>query len=550
MPWHRLTHSILARLLLLGLTLVLLSLVTRYFVLTRYLRDDITSVVAQQQLSLAQYAARDIDRAVVQRRTMLTHVAASVPRDRLNDHAALAQWLSDKLRFQTLFSGGLLLVGRDGSIWVNQSSLAGGATWAELAGRAWPPLSAGDGTVGAPIQNGAPDKAVLPIVAAITDASGQPVAALVGLTYLSDPDFLGNLLHSQHASSQGGFLLISPQDHLFIAASQPDMVLKPTPPPGVNPLHDRAMAGLRGTGTTVNAKGGEEISAMVSVPSTGWFVVARIPTAEALITVTRLKAFMLRNGVLSFASFAAIFLTVLFWVFRPLLRATAVADRMAHGHAPLQPLPHEGHDEVGTFVAAFNRLMGKLHEQQQALALAAHHDTLTGLPNRKLLADRLAQTLAQAQRHHSAVVLLFLDLDHFKPINDTLGHDAGDQVLQEVARRLQQLVRQTDSVARIGGDEFVILLSDVHPPAQVNAEKVMQQILQALNQPFDVAGTHCTLGASIGGVIGHGHSSPKRLLMRADQLMYRAKSQGRGSYVIEDEDAPEPVADTLPTTPA
>jgi len=547
MSWHRITHSIVARLLLLGVTLVVLSLVARYFTLTRYLRDDITQVVAQQQLSLAQYAARDIDRAVIQRQTWLAQVAAQFPPQDVQDPAATERWLRASQRFQTLFSGGLLLVDRDGRILLNHSVLKHAGTWADMAGQPLASLVAGSTPVGAPVLNGTPDKAVLPIVAPITNAAGQPIAALVGLTYLSDADFLGNLLHSQGPSSQGGFLLISPQDKLFISSSQSNMVLKPTPPPGVNPLHDQAMAGLRGTGTTINAQGVEEISAMVSVPSTGWFVVARIPTDAALITVTRLKAFMVRNGILSFTVFTAIFLTILYWVFRPLLRATAAANRMTHGQSPLQPLPHEGHDEVGTFVAAFNRLLGKLHEQQLALAQAAHHDSLTGLPNRKLLADRLAQALAQAKRHHSAVALLFLDLDLFKPINDSLGHDAGDQVLQEVARRLQRLVRETDSVARIGGDEFVILLSEVHAPTYANVERVMQHVLQALSQPFEVAGTQCTLGASIGGVIGHGHSTAKRLLMRADQLMYRAKSQGRGGYVIEDED--DKASEETPVTP-
>lgn len=547
MAWHRITHSILARLFLLGVALVLLSLVARYFTLTRYLRDDITQVVAQQQMSLAQYAARDIDRAVVQRQTWLAQVAMQLPQQDLKDPAALGRWMRSSLRFQTLFSGGLLLVDREGRVLLNHSVLQQSGTWQDIAGQALPPLAAGASPVGVPILTGTPDKAVLPIVAPIADASGLPVAALVGLTYLSDADFLGNLLHSQRPSSQGGFLLISPRDKLFIASSQSDMVLKPTPPPGVNPLHDQAMAGLRGTGTTVNARGVEEISAMVSVPSTGWFVVARIPTDEALITVTRLKAFMIRNGILSFAVFTAIFLTILYWVFRPLLRATAAANRMAHGQSPLQALPHEGHDEVGTFVAAFNRLLDKLHEQQAALAQAAHHDTLTGLPNRKLLADRLAQALAHAKRHHSSVALLFLDLDLFKPINDSLGHDAGDQVLQEVARRLQRLVREADSVARIGGDEFVILLSEVHAPTHANVERVMQHVLQALSQPFEVAATQCRLGASIGGVIGHGHSTAKHLLMRADQLMYRAKSQGRGGYVIEDED--EKTSVESPVTP-
>jgi len=186
-------------------------------------------------------------------------------------------------------------------------------------------------------------------------------------------------------------------------------------------------------------------------------------------------------------------------------------------------------------------------ENERHLQRQAHTDALTGLANRHTLYEQLPELVYNATWTRTSVAVLFVDLDQFKAINDSLGHDAGDQVLQEVARRLQRLVRETDSVARIGGDEFVILLSEVHAPTYANVERVMQHVLQALSQPFEVAGTQCTLGASIGGVIGHGHSTAKRLLMRADQLMYRAKSQGRGGYVIEDED--DKASEETPVTP-
>lgn len=528
-------QSIFIRLLMLGLALVVIALVGRYFILTRFLRDDITQVVAQQQLSLANYAAKDINHKITQRQDFLRQLATALPPEALQRPADLAHWITSIQTGQTLFSAGLLVTDEQGNALPASRAWPLSDAHSLITGDALRALRHGEVYVGRPVLTANPAQPVMPMMVRIPGQKGRPATLLIGLTFLSDPDFLGNLMSSRIGQSSGGFLLISPQERLFIAASHPSMVLKPTPPEGVNLLHDKAMAGYRGTGVTVNAQGIEEISAMVTVPSIGWFVVARIPTSEALVTVDHAKAFMFRNAFLSAAFFLTTFVAVLYFLLRPLLRATAQAEKMTLGQAPMQPLPVHGQDEVGTLIAAFNRLLVKLNEQNHALADAAQHDALTGLPNRTLLADRVRQALAHAARHQTAVALLFLDLDLFKPINDSLGHEAGDKVLQEVARRLTAIVRGTDSVARLGGDEFVVLLDNVSEPTYQATERVAQEIIATLREPFRVAGTLCQLGVSIGCVIGNAGSSPDGLLLKADHLMYRAKSQGRGCYVIEDE---------------
>ncbi len=191
--------------------------------------------------------------------------------------------------------------------------------------------------------------------------AGKVTAVLVGVTTLGAPGFL-NLLQSSRIGQTGSFLLISPRDRVFVGAGDPDMVLKPTPPPGVNLLHDRAMAGYRGTGITVNAKGVEELSAMVSVPSTGWFVVARLPTAEAFAPVSRVQRFILKFSGYAILVFVTLAWTVLFFTFRPLFNAARHADRMTRGEIPLEPLPIARNDEVGHLTAAFNRLLVKLSD--------------------------------------------------------------------------------------------------------------------------------------------------------------------------------------------
>ncbi len=171
----------------------------------------------------------------------------------------------------------------------------------------------------------------------------------------------------------------------------------------------------------------------------------------------------------------------------------------------------------------------------------ALHDTLTNLPNRALILDRLHHALQRFQRyiHHSSVqepnkfAVLFLDLDRFKVINDSLGHAAGDQMLQMVSQRLSSALRAGDSLARLGGDEFVILIEDIRELS--DAIEVVHRIHEMLNQPMLLDSHEVTVGASIGIVFSAAHyTHPAQLLRDADTAMYRAKSKQRGSYEVFD----------------
>ncbi len=163
---------------------------------------------------------------------------------------------------------------------------------------------------------------------------------------------------------------------------------------------------------------------------------------------------------------------------------------------------------------------------EERLQRLAHHDPLTGLPNRKLLGDRFDQALAHARRNRSSFALLFLDLDRFKMINDALGHEVGDLVLQQVAERLQNCLRDEDTIARVGGDEFVVLLAEVSRP--VDAQVVAEKLIAALVEPFVVRDHDLRVTASIG--IAHyptDGTDLDRLMNAADNAMYLAKAQGK-----------------------
>jgi len=176
-------------------------------------------------------------------------------------------------------------------------------------------------------------------------------------------------------------------------------------------------------------------------------------------------------------------------------------------------------------------LYKQLEDYSRALESFALHDALTGLPNRRLLFDRLASAIAHARRNKSTMAVMYLDLDGFKQINDTLGHDAGDALLKMVANRLVDAVRQEDTVARMGGDEFVIGLSELNPAEGV--VKLVSKVIQAVSQPYSIQGRSVSMTASVGVGIYPMHGEEVETLMKsADLALYEAKRTGKNNYRI------------------
>jgi diguanylate cyclase (GGDEF)-like protein/PAS domain S-box-containing protein len=182
---------------------------------------------------------------------------------------------------------------------------------------------------------------------------------------------------------------------------------------------------------------------------------------------------------------------------------------------------------------AIARDISERKSAEEAIRHLAFHDTLTGLPNRRLLTDRLQQAMGTSQRKGEHGALMFLDLDQFKLLNDTHGHDVGDLLLQEVARRLQQSIRAVDTVARLGGDEFVVLIQDLSADfdeARLHATTVGHKILASLNEPYVLNQVQHATTPSVGITLFKGESAaPSELLKQADTAMYQAKANGRNT---------------------
>ncbi len=180
----------------------------------------------------------------------------------------------------------------------------------------------------------------------------------------------------------------------------------------------------------------------------------------------------------------------------------------------------------------FIGIVRDIAERKQAenkIAHLAHYDYLTNLPNRALFVDNLEHSISMAKRNNYKVGVLFLDLDGFKKVNDTLGHDAGDLLLKEVSRRFKETIRASDTVARVGGDEFIFLLNEIG--TEENAGKMATKFITALSKPFELLGKQCNVGASIGiSLYPTEATDPEMLIKQADSAMYLAKHSGKNTY--------------------
>lgn len=179
--------------------------------------------------------------------------------------------------------------------------------------------------------------------------------------------------------------------------------------------------------------------------------------------------------------------------------------------------------------AGFSFDISLLKENEQRLHHMAHYDLLTNLPNRSLMYDRLKQALSLAKRYRFPVAVMLLDIDRFKEVNDTMGHHVGDQLLVEAARRLVGCVRESDTIARMGGDEFLAILSEVGNPN--NVAHVAQKFIETLSRPFELEGQDVFTSASVGITMYPTDSEDMHMLVRnADTAMYHAKAQGKNNF--------------------
>ncbi|ANE45673.1 diguanylate cyclase [Paenibacillus swuensis] len=268
----------------------------------------------------------------------------------------------------------------------------------------------------------------------------------------------------------------------------------------------------------------------LNYPGLGWTILVRQPMETAFFPVNQLQRFIVIVGVLGTLLFGLIGWIAASWIARPLKRIADAADDLRSGKRVEIPV-HTGIKDIEILSLSLRKLVHNLTETESALGQMenlAHHDRLTGLPNRAGLELFLEGATKQAVKDEVTLTFLFMDLDGFKSVNDSLGHAFGDRLLQHVAVRLKACVRAGELVVRLGGDEFVAVLRTSHRTPTDEARMVAGRMIASINQPFYLDGETVNISCSLGGAVWpDSHIDPAEAIRLADGALYQSKRSGK-----------------------
>jgi diguanylate cyclase (GGDEF)-like protein len=276
-------------------------------------------------------------------------------------------------------------------------------------------------------------------------------------------------------------------------------------------------------------------------PGLGWIAVSRKPVASAFAAVEQLQAAIMGIGILLALLFAMIGWTIASRMVAPLSRLAKAADQMQHGeHNDVMPL-EQGSPELKRLSTSMRNMVSRLLDQRQTinrLEDLANTDPLTGLPNRAFLNQYLQLAIPEAERNQQSMVVMYIDLDGFKQVNDELGHHAGDLLLIEITQRLKNALRSGDVVARLGGDEFIMVLKTKQEYLEMLTHEVSRRLLTAIAQPILLPeNKRAHVGCSLGAAWWPHHGLHiETVLQLADSALYAAKSKGKHQLVIHKPD--------------
>ncbi|MDB5958761.1 MAG: sensor diguanylate cyclase [Massilia sp.] len=388
-----------------------------------------------------------------------------------------------------------------------------------------------EGVVSAPFLSKLTRRPVVMITQPITDQAGRLKFIIGGTLDLSSPRIFGQLEAVKPGKTGYAFLLAG--DGTLILHPDKTRILANVmqEPGGPTRATAAALRGFEGWTEDVSKAGAPALLTYRRLRTNNWIVGTVYPSAEAFAPFERARAKALATA-LAVAALAGL----IGWLgISRLLRPLGVLQRqvagVSDGGGDLEVFNVQRDDEFGRLSRAFYALSKKRAAAEAALAAQALTDPLTGLSNRRMFDSAIALAFARAQRSQGMLAVAYLDIDHFKSVNDSLGHGAGDLVLVEFARRLRGAVRVTDTVVRIAGDEFMVIFENFTDHCHPHA--LGQKIIDAMAEPMRIEDQSLQVGTSVGICVGVTEGLTVHDFIRlADAALYRSKQNGRGRYSV------------------
>lgn len=492
----------------------------------------------KQQFAMTELIARSIDDKLGTYLVTIAMISAEADPGVLNDHEKARTFLKYHRGLLGVFDNGLFLFGADYTLKAEVPTFEDRRETSAVRLRPFlesvkkhnfpdisnPYISPKTGTP------------AIAIAAPISGRDGRLLGFLVGSVNLNEDFFVEEIMG--YKIGKTGYLYLFNTDRTMILHPDKNRIMKRDVPPGVNRLFDQAIQGFEGTGETVNSRGVPQIVSFKRLRTVDWILASAFPQAEAYAPVRRLRSYLL--GAAALVTLVSI---VLVWLLTGKITAglASFTDQVRR----IREHPEEGHEiridsggEVNLLAAAFNGLMGKLDETSQKLKELTRTDHLTGLYNRRHLEAEAPRLLSLANRENGASALLMVDVDHFKQVNDSHGHEVGDAVLVHLGTVLRKAVRPYDLVVRYGGEEFLVLLPLITTEEAMEAAERIRCTVR--DTPICVNRETLSVTVSIGVYAARGIRDLQDAVARADEALYEAKRGGRNRVCLAPSAEPGP----------
>jgi diguanylate cyclase (GGDEF)-like protein len=385
-----------------------------------------------------------------------------------------------------------------------------------------------EGLISAPFHSTMSNKAVIVITQPLQNDRGEIVGVLVGSVDLLRPSFSGQM--DALSAAGGGYMFIVTDDGTLVHHPNKDFLLRQQPG-GTETLIEAVLGSAEGWQDDLLDDGVPTLLVHKRLNGVNWTVALARPLRSVFAPLLSIRLRAL--AAISLITLCAAFFgwVIVKGLLRPLGTLRRHVEQIDSDTDGAVALETDRHDEFGLLSRAFQNLTRRREQVEKDLQQLATTDALTGVHNRRMFDAFLPTALARGDRASQQVGLAMLDIDKFKLINDTHGHAAGDAVLIEFAHRLSGAVRITDTVARLAGDEFVVVFEQLSSPSEINI--LGQRIINAMVEPFDIGGLKLAVTASVGiAVTGALHTQPDEVLKSADEALYGVKAAGRNGFAV------------------